>query len=75
MTCIGDLNCNASVDVDDLLTVLNNWGICPAGEAEQFGGNSQQQSEPTPEQILQLLESLPGVSDEIIDEIKELIGN
>lgn len=25
----GDIDCNGEVNVDDLLTVLNNWGTCP----------------------------------------------
>jgi hypothetical protein len=27
--CPGDINLNAFVDVDDLLTVINSWGKCP----------------------------------------------
>jgi subtilisin family serine protease len=27
--CNGDLNADLSVNVDDLLTVVNNWGLCP----------------------------------------------
>ena len=25
----GDTNCDVAIDVDDLLTVINHWGICP----------------------------------------------
>lgn len=28
-TMAGDSNCDLDVDVDDLLTVINHWGICP----------------------------------------------
>lgn len=27
--CVGDVDANGTIDIYDLLTVLENWGVCP----------------------------------------------
>lgn len=45
-TCVGDISDNGLVDVDDLLVVINGWGLCDkpcppqcAGDIAPTGGN------------------------------------
>jgi hypothetical protein len=74
--CSGDATCDGFVDVDDLLTVINGYGECDLPELNNMmSGGSGCENEIGPEELLEALEALPGVTPEVIDTIKEMLNN
>ena len=63
------LNEDGTVDSDDLLIVINGWGVCDAGESSAMGGGGSGEQD-----IWETLQQLPGLPPEVLEMIQELLG-
>ena len=62
------LNEDGTVDSDDLLIVINGWGICDAGESSAMGGGGSGEQD-----IWETLQQLPGLPPEVLEMIQEAL--